>query len=169
MILRLSLALTLGLAALTTPAVAEDDRPDAASLRAAYERADRLRSETRGRVFKAEVVPHWSEDGARFWYRNDGRDGTREFILVDAAAGTRRPAFDHDRLAEALSKASGSEYRGDHLPFDAIEWLDDAGAIRFRVGDTSWRSAGGSTRRSIFAACSGCAGSARHAGYAGES
>lgn len=40
-----------------------------------------------------KVRPQWIEDGKRFWYQV--RDGdTRQFIVVDPAAGTRTPDFD---------------------------------------------------------------------------
>ena len=111
---------------------------DADGLRKAYERADRVGSESRGLVFKSRIEPHWSADGARFWYRNDLKDRAREFILVDASAGTRSPAFDHDRLAKALAEVSGKEVRGDRLPFDAVEYLNDNKSIAFRSGDVGW-------------------------------
>src|SRR4051795_6170984 len=76
-------------------------------------------------VYKARVEPHWFHNNTRFWYRNDLRGGTREFILVDATAATRKPAFDHQRLAAALSKTAGKDYRADRLPFDSIEFPED--------------------------------------------
>src|SRR5688572_12117064 len=71
------------------------------------------RGEAEAGVYKARVNAHWFDDGKRFWYRNDLRDKKREFVLVDAEAGTRRPAFDHQRLAAALSKAAGGK---EHAP-----------------------------------------------------
>src|SRR5262249_52027042 len=62
-------------------------------LRRAYERSKELAGLTRGRVFKETITPHWFAGNTRFWYRNDLRKGTREFILVDAEKGTRGPAF----------------------------------------------------------------------------
>ena len=44
---------------------------------------------------------------------------------MDAAKGVRAPAFDHARLAAALSAASGHAYEGERLPFDAIEFTGD--------------------------------------------
>src|SRR4051794_40753841 len=83
--------------------------------KADYERADALRESTRGKVVGAEVRPHWLPGGDRFWYRRDGRDGSRTFVLVDAAKGTRRPAFDHIRLAEALGKTLGKPQKPNRL------------------------------------------------------
>jgi dipeptidyl aminopeptidase/acylaminoacyl peptidase len=103
-------------------------------------------------VYKDRITPHWLADNARFWYRNDLAGKTKEFVLVDAERGTRGPAFDHARLAAALSKAVGTEYRADRLPFDTIEYVAQppsagndsppgAGVpqqVRFTVDQTTW-------------------------------
>ncbi|MGO9113662.1 MAG: prolyl oligopeptidase family serine peptidase [Thermoguttaceae bacterium] len=88
--------------------------------------------------YKARIVPNWFHGNTRFWYRNDLRGGTRKFVVVDAEAGTRQPAFDHQRLAAALSKAAGVHYGAEELPFDFIEFLDDAKSIRFTAGGATW-------------------------------
>jgi dipeptidyl aminopeptidase/acylaminoacyl peptidase len=90
-------------------------------------------------VFKAQITPHWFADNKRFWYRNDLRGGTKEFILVDAEAGKRTQAFDHAKLAAALAKADGIEYKPDLLPFDRIDFIDAEQAINFTVGKTAWK------------------------------
>src|ERR1051325_10309435 len=49
-------------------------------------------------VYRFDVEPHWfARDGEtnRFWYRVGLPRGESEFILVNAEAGTRAPAFDH--------------------------------------------------------------------------
>jgi len=97
------------------------------------------RDEASRRVFKDRVTPHWFAGNSRFWYRNDLRGGAEEFILVDAERGKREKAFDHAKLAAALTKAAGTEYRADKLPFDSIEFVEDSKAIRFTVGDANWK------------------------------
>ncbi len=89
-------------------------------------------------VYKSRITPHWLADDTCFWYRNDLPSGTKEFILVNAERGTREPAFDHARLAAALSKAAGAEYQADQLPFDGIEFVKEAKAVRFTVDQTVW-------------------------------
>src|SRR5215471_9133772 len=64
-------------------------------------------------VYKARITPHWFQNDMRFWYRNDLKDGAKEFIVVDAERGNRQLAFDHEKLAAALSKAAGKEFKGD--------------------------------------------------------
>ncbi len=101
--------------------------------------AQRPRFRAGGKVYRDQVTPHWFADNTRFWYRNDLRGGTKEFILVDAAPGKRGPAFDHAKLAASLSKAAGEAYRADRLPFDRIEFVDDGKALRFRAGGMTWK------------------------------
>ena len=55
-----------------------------------YQRAVKIRSTFNKLAFKTRVEPHWIADSARFWYRNETRQG-KEFILVDAEKGTRGP------------------------------------------------------------------------------
>jgi dipeptidyl aminopeptidase/acylaminoacyl peptidase len=89
-------------------------------------------------VYKARIVPHWFAADTKFWYRNDLRGEAREFILVDADKGTRQPAFDHDKLAAALSKAAQHEYKADHLPISNLEFSDDARTVKFEAADKTW-------------------------------
>src|SRR5271166_2183796 len=89
-----------------------------------YERAANLRAGTQGKVFRAQVHPHWLADNRRFWYRNDLPGGAREFILVSADKGVRAPAFDHTRLAAALGKATGTPQRADRLDIDRLDFAD---------------------------------------------
>src|SRR4051812_22894217 len=102
-----------------------------------YERADRLRERARRQVVQVRVKPHWFSDGDRFWYRRDLPGGGREFVVVDAAKGTKAPAFDHERLAAALAKETGQEQNPARLPIDRIEPEDRA--IRFRALGKGWR------------------------------
>ncbi|HEX8912980.1 MAG TPA: prolyl oligopeptidase family serine peptidase [Humisphaera sp.] len=90
-------------------------------------------------VYRDRVEPHWSADGSRFWYRNDLAGGRREFVLVDAAAGTRSPAFDHARLAEALAKAIGKPAAADRLPVDSLDFTDKPGTILVVGRGGTWR------------------------------
>ena len=90
-------------------------------------------------VYKSRITPHWFDDNHRFWYRNDLRGGAKEFIVVDAEAGKRDQAFDHDKLAAALSKAAGADFNGDHLPFSDIEFVQDDKAVQFEASGKTWR------------------------------
>jgi dipeptidyl aminopeptidase/acylaminoacyl peptidase len=102
-----------------------------------YDRAMGLRDATANKVFKDRVTPHWLDGNVRLWYRNDLADGKREFVLVDAEAGTRKPAFDHERLAVALAKATGQEILADQLPIDRLDF-DEVGMFVFSSQGKWW-------------------------------
>jgi len=93
---------------------------------------------TRG-VYQSQIRPHWLPNNTQFWYRNDLRDGTQEFILVNAEKGIRQPAFDHQKLAAALSKAAGEDYPADRLPFADIEIVEDGAAVQFEAANKTWK------------------------------
>jgi|SRR5262245_2632426 len=89
-------------------------------------------------VPRGQVTPHWFADDTRFWYRNTLKGGAKEFVLVDAEAGKKGPAFDHTKLAQALSKAANGEYKPDRLPFDEIEFANGAKTLRFEAAGKAW-------------------------------
>ncbi|MEU7131972.1 DPP IV N-terminal domain-containing protein [Streptomyces sp. NPDC046261] len=103
----------------------------------AYRTAEKLLRHNRAQLVRGgRVRPQWIGDDGRFWYTVDTAAG-RRFILVDPAAGTREPAFDHARLAAALAAASGQDVDAAALPFAAIEPCDDA--VEFDAFDAHWR------------------------------
>ena len=90
-------------------------------------------------VYKTRINPHWFQHDTRFWYRNDLREDTKEFIVVDTETGARQPAFDHQALASALSKAVGETYQGERLPFSEFDFIDAGIAVRVEFGGKAWR------------------------------
>jgi dipeptidyl-peptidase-4 len=83
-------------------------------------------------VYGATVRPTWLADD-RFWYRNTIADGA-EFVLVDPAKRTRGRAFDHARLAAALTALTGTTYSAFKLPFNTIELSADGQSVTFNAG-----------------------------------
>ena len=92
-----------------------------------------------GGMYKATIEPHWSADSKHFWYRNDLKDGKREFVLVNAVKGRRTRAFDHERLAQALAKAGAGAADASRLPIEKLKFDDELGTFTFRTGDRAWR------------------------------
>ncbi len=90
-------------------------------------------------VYKSRITPHWFANNTQFWYRNDLRGGAKEFVFVDGEQGIRRPAFDHDQLAAALSKAAGQEFKADHLPFSEIQIVEDGKSVKFSAAGKTWQ------------------------------
>lgn len=74
------------------------------------------------------VDPVWIDEN-RFWFRDRVQDGHR-FVLVDPEQNRQVEAFDHDRLAAALSQAADTTLVGRSLPFDDFKFEDEEQAIR---------------------------------------
>jgi dipeptidyl-peptidase 4 len=87
-------------------------------------------------VIGGSVSPNWLPE-ERFWYRNTTASGF-EFILVDAGKRTRLPAFDHAKLAAALSAAANEKHSAGQLPFQSIEFSADGNSVSFDVGTRRW-------------------------------
>jgi dipeptidyl aminopeptidase/acylaminoacyl peptidase len=83
------------------------------------------------------VNPNWIS-GDQFWYRDLNADGS-QFILVNAATGKKAQAFDQQKLAEALSSATGKSYKANRLPFQDFEYSDDRKSISFSANGKQWK------------------------------
>jgi dipeptidyl aminopeptidase/acylaminoacyl peptidase len=102
-----------------------------------YARAEKfLSANTTPLVLRGAVRPTWLPED-RFWYRNTVENGS-EFVMIDAARGTRAPAFDHARLAAALAAAAGATYDATHLPFTQFTLSGDGRTISFSVRRTRY-------------------------------
>ncbi|GAB3962040.1 S9 family peptidase [Spirosoma harenae] len=102
-----------------------------------YEQAQRyLLTNAEQLVDHATIRPNWLPDG-RFWYR-DLQAGGSQFILVDPAKGTRSLAFDHQKLASALSASMGKSYDAARLPFQNVGFSADNKAVLFQADGKRW-------------------------------
>ena len=72
-------------------------------------------------VHNNDVGHNWIAGSHRLWYKRSF-EGGYEFIVIDAARKTRARAFDHDRMAQALTRALGREVRADQLPIDDLNY-----------------------------------------------
>ncbi len=130
---RVLLIITSFLTTITTqePAFSQGTQAD-------YARADAFAGRMQGKVLRDRVEPQWFADGSKFWYRVDLGAGAREFVLVDTEAGTRSPAFDHPRLARALTDRLGRDFEADRLPIHRIVVSDDARLVGFATQGLNW-------------------------------
>lgn len=103
-----------------------------------YEQAESMLSYKTGPlVDHGSVRPNWLP-GDRFWYRNLTPTGF-EFVLVDPAKKLRAPAFDHQRLAAALSTAAGKKYDAGMMPFQRFRFSEDGKSVIFEADDKQWK------------------------------
>ena len=81
-----------------------------------YQRGQSLRTKAQGLVVNEPRTPTWIGESDHFWYARSVKGGS-EFVLVDASTGTKKPAFDQEKLAAAINTASGGHYTALTLPF----------------------------------------------------
>jgi hypothetical protein len=97
-----------------------------------YQRAISLRDQYQNLATGTTTEPRFIEKTNRFHYRRAVKGGN-EFILVDATTREKRPAFDHDKLATALSSALKRKITPLELPFNTFTFVDGEKTIEFNV------------------------------------
>lgn len=75
-------------------------------------------------IRNAAPAVRWVGDGSSCWYRRETGQG-HEWIVLDAANGEHRPAFDHEQLAEAL-RGLGHKAEAAKLPISVTTVEPDA-------------------------------------------
>ena len=118
-----------------------------------YKRAQSLQTTARGLVVNLPGPTNWIGGSDHLWYWKSVKGGT-EFVLADAANGTKKPAFDHERLASAINAASGGHYTALTLPFgppppgrggarlsaaSALTFLDNERSLQFGASGFFWK------------------------------
>ncbi|HEU5351405.1 MAG TPA: DPP IV N-terminal domain-containing protein [Terracidiphilus sp.] len=133
----LVLACGCGLACATIGQSLQGQAPQQVT-RADYDRALNLQKEYGKLVLDLPDTPIWLHKGDRFVYRKSV-EGGHTFVVYDAATRTKQPAFDHAKLAAALSAASGDHYAALTLPFARFRFLDGESVMAFEAGDSAWK------------------------------
>jgi dipeptidyl aminopeptidase/acylaminoacyl peptidase len=103
---------------------------------------DYHQAEKQLQYYTQQYVDHWGVrpvwfGGDKFWYRTLGATGS-EYILVDAAKGIRIPAFNQQKIAQALSAATGKNYAANMLPFKTISYSANNNFISFEANGKKW-------------------------------
>jgi dipeptidyl-peptidase-4 len=88
-------------------------------------------------VYHSVERPIWLGDG-RFWYRDASAEGT-EFVLVNPAAGSKGAAFDHAKLAAALSAATGKPVNAHKLAITTFELANGDKTVTVTVARTRYQ------------------------------
>lgn len=120
----------LGLLSAAIPAGAQVTLAD-------YDRAQGLRERYEALALDVADVPTWVNGTHTFYYRRSRADGF-EFMAVDADTREKRPAFDHERLADALSRAAGKTFSATRLPFQNFTTTDELRSIDTTIDGARW-------------------------------
>lgn len=131
------LVLAFGIALAPQGAFAQATATSPALTHADYARAEAFLPETvNPLVVGGTVDASWLPDD-RFVYRSTA-SGAPEFLLVDPARKTRIRAFDHERLAAALGRASGKTIDARALPFPSVKLSPDGTSVSFELEAKSY-------------------------------
>jgi dipeptidyl aminopeptidase/acylaminoacyl peptidase len=104
-----------------------------------YQRAESfLGYSTQKYIDRNFTTPNWMP-GDRFWYRTLTPQGS-EFVLIDPVKKTKTPAFDAQKLAAALSSATGKTVNAYSLPFQSFTYSDDNKFISFLANGEFWNA-----------------------------
>jgi dipeptidyl aminopeptidase/acylaminoacyl peptidase len=106
--------------------------------RADYERAASLRARYEGLALGLPEPATFIEGTSDFWYRRFVKGGY-EFVTMNAETQSKRPAFDHARLADALSKATGGTHKTLDLPTQGMRIVDQGATLEVVAQDARWR------------------------------
>ena len=97
-----------------------------------YQRAMALRDRYQNLPVGLTDQTRWVPDTHKLVYRRTVPGG-HEFMLVDADTQAKAPAFDHAKLADALSTALGRKVTGTELPFNDFTFTPDLRRIEFQL------------------------------------
>ena len=109
-----------------------------------YARALGLQEKYRGLAVHLPSAPVWIEGTHRFIYSrttaaaNEVEAG-HEFVRVDADTRESRLAFDHVKLAAAMSKTTGTEIKPHSIPLAHLKIASDEKSLEFLFHDVRWR------------------------------
>lgn len=98
--------------------------------RADYDRADSIRKQYSDKTYYEKVNINWIDSSNQMWYSVNTPKGT-EYFLVNAEKGSRKPAFDQEKLAASLSDILNNEIKPYKLPLRNLEFIEDGKIISF--------------------------------------
>ncbi len=135
-------ALVMAAAALLSPALAtaaSAGQQSASSLtRRDYEQANHLAESYRNLTVDVVHGFSWVQGEHVLLYDKSLKGGGHEFFTLNADTMQRAVAFDHTRLAAALTAARHSEVKPNELPFTRAELVDHRMELNFSIGYNPW-------------------------------
>lgn len=105
-----------------------------------YARAEKFMSyNVNPLVYHGVAHATWLDDG-RFWYRDNGPDGTT-YMLADPGKKTKGPAFDHTKVATALTTAVDGKIKVDphHMTITEISFANNDKTVTVGNGVRKFR------------------------------
>ena len=111
--------------------------PDSKELAESYQRADALRSQANQNVYNTSISPKWVDDHTLAYVRTTRTE--RRLMVISATTQARKVAFDHSKMAAAMTTALGREVTQENVPFTDYVLAPDMSSVSLRFGNDWWR------------------------------
>ncbi|MCF8223496.1 MAG: S9 family peptidase [Bacteroidales bacterium] len=102
-----------------------------------YKRAGGLRAKFSDKVYYGAVRPAWAGETSIFTYKNNTPDGN-EYILINPEKGSRKQAFDTEKLAKKMSRISVEDIDASDLPISRVSFNEDLKSFTFTWKNVEW-------------------------------
>jgi dipeptidyl aminopeptidase/acylaminoacyl peptidase len=112
-------------------------KPSLNEYMALTKRANRLDTSLRNVAANNTIIPFWQADKTSFYYRKNLPGRNWEYVYVNAVAGTKKAAFDHQRLAQALTTSTGKKQEPARLRISEMFFAKDASLLTVKA-DGKW-------------------------------
>ena len=89
-------------------------------------------------IHGTSVRPQWIGETSRFWFEKHTPEG-REYLVVDAAAGSTQPLFNRDALMAQLAAATGKPVARKQFQLVGLEVDAKTATLRFRHDGKGWK------------------------------
>jgi dipeptidyl-peptidase-4 len=86
-------------------------------------------------IFSLSVDPHWLKQSNKFWYVYETSEG-KQWMIVDPMKNEKKPIFNKEQLAAALTKIVKDPFDAQHLPIDSVKFIKDENWIQFEIKST---------------------------------
>ncbi|UZR96082.1 DPP IV N-terminal domain-containing protein [Chondrinema litorale] len=104
-----------------------------------YKRAISLDTLFRNKTYNDPYAIKWLPDYKIFWYINTVKGG-HEYMIVDAETNTQKLAFDHEKVAEKLTKLLGKPFDAKNLDLKNFQIDGKQSAISYTIDSASIRT-----------------------------
>ena len=103
-----------------------------------YERANGLKSKYESAVIDIAGAASWIGNTHKLWYRKLSR-GVNEYVIFDADTLQKQTAFDHAKIAAALSKLTGTTYKPQELQLAQLRFENSITVLTANIDNSSFR------------------------------
>lgn len=112
-------------------------KPDAIQMALNYQEADQLDTLLRKVELNNQILPVWQADKRSFWYKRNLSNKNWEYIYVNVGTGSRKKAFDSERMALALQKATAKLVDPGRLKITKLFFNEKADQVTLKT-DNQW-------------------------------